>query len=185
MKILLTLSVLCIMDLAHNKTFAQHKVDVIVHPGNELLSIVGMLSDSAPVEKSTYRIEAEQYFSRFKDDPAVQKARRLPYLNCDFPLRLSWAFYDYPDLKLSQPESLLGYENFKFTLEQIQDYFSACLDFYKRSNFRKFYQAHEPEYQRWIASFNRNLYEGGLLATLDSFYRFIPKKKIVNLSSSA
>jgi hypothetical protein len=179
MKKMLACYFLCVACAYGNQSFAQHHVDVIVHPGNELLSIIGMLSDSAPVEKSTYRVEAEQYFSRFKNDPAVQKARKLPFLNCDFPVRLSWAFYDYPDLKLSQPESLQGYEKLKFTLDQIHDYFTASLEFYKRSNFREFYQAHEPEYQRWIASFNRNLYEEGLLATRDSFYRFIPEKKIV------
>lgn len=179
MKILFVLSVLSLTAPFYNQSFAQHKVEVIVHPGNELLSIVGMLSDSAPVEKSAYRVAAEKYFRRFKNDPAVQKARKLSFLNCDFPVRLSWAFYDYPKLKLSPPENLQGYEKFKFTTEQIKDYFTACLRFYKHSGFRKFYQAHEPEYQRWIASFYRNLYEEGFLAAIDSFYRFIPEKKIV------
>jgi hypothetical protein len=170
---------LCFMCASTSSSSAQHKVEVIVYPGSELLSTVHLLSDSAPIERSIYRTEVEKYFAPWKNDPAVQKARRLPYINCDFPLRLSWAFYNYPDLKLSQPETLVGYEDFRFTKAQIQDYFTACLGFYHRSHFKRFYEAHRREYQKWVASFNRNLNEEGLLKDLDDFYGFVPSKKII------
>jgi hypothetical protein len=159
-------------------SLAQPKVKVTVYPGTELLNVVHLLSDSAYVVKSTYRKDIEKYFGKYKNHPAIGKARELPFINCDFPLRLSWAFYDFPKVKLFNPATLVGYEKY-FTKEQVNDYFRVCLDFYNDTRFRKFYKKYRPEYQRWIASFESNLYKEKMLPVLDSFYRFIPEKEIV------
>ena len=170
--------ILAILIGTNSILFAQIKPNVMVHPGTELLNVIQLLSDSAQVVNSTYRKDVAEYFRAFKNDPAVQKARKLPFINCDFPVRLSWSFYDFPNLKLSQPDTLLGYERW-FDKREVQDYLSSALDFYKRTNFKNFYDKEQAEYKKWIASFNRNLYEGGLLSTLDNFYRFTPNKKII------
>jgi len=161
-------------------SFAQLKVSVQVYPGNELISVVELLADSAFGDgiKSTYRRDLLRYFSKYKDERAVKLAHQLPYRNCDFPMRQSWAFYNFPDIKLQPLDNLAGYEG-DFKLTQINDYFAACLQFYHKAKFRKFYDHYRPEYQRWIASFNRNLYEQGMLAAIDSFYRTKPKNEVI------
>lgn len=159
-------------------TKSQPKVTVTIHPGTELLGVIHLLADTGNAVKSTYRKHIEKYFSKYKNHPAIKKAKELPFINCDFPLRLSWSFYGFPNIKLNYPASLMGYEKY-FTKEQIDDYFRACLDFSKDTRFPKFYKKNKQQYQQWINSFERNLYEEKLLVVLDSFYRFIPKKEIL------
>jgi hypothetical protein len=179
-QLLIVCVVLC---MACNQSFAQEKVKVIVHPGTELMNAVWLLSDPDYAVKSTYRVDALKYFSKWKDDSAVLKAKKLPYINCDFPVRLSWVFYDFPNLKLSLPDTLFGYES-EFNKKQVQDYLSACLRFYKRSDFKAFFYKEQPEYKRWIASFNRILRKQNLLPEIDSFYRFpLPRKVIITLGA--
>jgi hypothetical protein len=159
-------------------TRSQSRITVAVYPGTELLNVIQLLSDSAQVTKSTYHQDILNYFGKYKNHPAVQKARDLPFINCDFPLRMSWAFYDFPKPKL-YPFKNLGAYNKYFQTEQVLDYFRACLDFYKDSRFRRFSRKYEQEYDKWISSFKRNLYEAGQLPALDSFYRISPSKEIV------
>lgn len=102
----------------------------------------------------------------------------MPYINCDFPIRLSCAFYNFPDIRLAELNNLGGYEA-DFKLQQINDYFRACVQFYYDSKFWEFYQKYRPHYDQWIASFNRNLYGEKMLAIVDSFYRIPPSRKIV------
>ena len=122
--------------------------------------------------KSTYNAAVLRYFQAYKRHPAVLAARALPFISCDYPVRLSWAFYDYPRLKLAtmQPQHMDGYEDL-VDLNRIQAYFQACQQFYQDTNFQRFYQAQAPEYARWVADFERVLYQDSLLATLDNFYR--------------
>ncbi|MFW2476188.1 MAG: DUF4932 domain-containing protein [Sediminibacterium sp.] len=159
-------------------THSQPKVTVTVHPGTELLSIIHFLSDTAKGVKSTYRKDIEQYFSKYKNHSAIKKAKELPFINCDFPVRLSWAFDNFPRLKLTAPTSLMGYEKY-FTKDRVTDYFRACLAFSKDTRFSQFYKKYKPKYQQWVHSFDRNLQEQNLLTVLDSFYRFVPKKEII------
>lgn len=126
---------------------AQAPVQVMVYPGTELLQVVHLLSDTAETAKSTYNTEVLQYFRAYKRHPAVLKARALPYISCDFPVRLSWAFYNFPDLKVAtmRQERMDGYETV-FDLGQMQAYFEECARFYQDSHFWAFYQAHAPKY---------------------------------------
>lgn len=170
--------IILIAILSGHAALGQGRVSVQVYPGTELLNVVQTLADTGQAVKSTYRQEIIAYFKHFENHRAVKLARALPYINCDFPLRLSWAFYDFPHVKLAKLHSLVGYERW-FTLQQVNDYFVACLEFYNDTKFWDFYQSHQPEYNRWISSFNRNLSEKKLLDTLNSFYRVKPNKDIV------
>lgn len=168
--LLLFCSCVCCAQRAH--------IAVGVYPGVELLNVIQTLADTSKGTRSVYKQDIIQYFGAYRDHPAVQMARSLPLINCDFPVRLSWQFYDFPNAKLEPPDTLGGYEPW-FKKAQVQAYFRACLRFYKDTHFWLFYQQHEAEYQRWVASFNRNLYEQRMLSTLDSFYRIRPAKKIM------
>lgn len=155
-------------------------VHVAVYPGTELLQVIHLLSDTAQMAQSTYNAAVLRYFQRYKQHPAVRMARTLPHISCDFPVRLSWAFYDFPNLKVAamKPEHLDGYET-AGDLNQLQVYFQECARFYRDSQFWGFYQAQAPEYARWVASFERGLYQDKLLATLDGFYRLARDKPVV------
>lgn len=121
-----------------------------------------------------------RYFQKYKRHPAVLKARTLPRINCDFPVRLSWAFYGFPNLKVAtmKAEHMDGYET-DFNLTQMQAYFQDCARFYNDTHFWNFYQAQTPEYARWVSSFERGLYQAKMLTTLDDFYRLKRDKPIV------
>ncbi|MBC8083383.1 MAG: DUF4932 domain-containing protein [Hymenobacter sp.] len=159
---------------------AQAPVNVMVYPGTELLQVIHLLSDTAQLAKSTYNADVLRYFHAHKRHPAVLKARALKYISCDFPVRLSWAFYNFPAVKLAtmKPEHMDGYEK-AFDLGQMQAYFQECVNFYNDTHFWAFYQAQTPHYARWVVSFERGLYQDGMLATIDKFYRLKRDKPIV------
>lgn len=156
---------------------AQLEVSTSIYPGVELLNVIHLLSDSAEVVSTSYAKEVRKYFRKFNDHPAVRKARELALINCDFPLRHAWCFYGFPTIKLHPPDTLWAY-NKRVRTAAVQDYFDACTRFYKESKFRKFFRRYQPVYNKWIETFNKNLYEAGMLASIDSFYRFQPKRKV-------
>jgi len=170
----------CLPGQAQAPTNEQAPIKVVVYPGTELLQVIHLLSDTAQLAQSTYNAEVQRYFHAYRRHPAVLKARALRYISCDFPVRLSWAFYNFPALKLAtmQQAHMDGYET-AFDLGQMQAYFQECVRFYQDTHFWAFYQAHAPEYARWVASFERGLYQDGMLATMDTFYRLKRDKPIV------
>ena len=180
LQFLLVLAFTALLTPSSALSQAQAPVMVRVYPGTELLQVIHLLSDTAYMAKSTYNTAVLRYFQAYKRHPAVLKARTLPFISCDYPVRLGWAFYDYPRLKLAtmQPQYMDGYEDL-VDLNRIQAYFQACLQFYQDTNFQQFYQAQAPEYARWVAEFERGLYQDGMLATLDNFYRLKRDKPVV------
>lgn len=156
---------------------AQLQVKTEVYPGVELLNVIHLLSDSAEIVPSSYAVEVRKRFDAFKDHPAVKKARELALINCDFPLRHSWCFYNFPDIKLRQPDTLGAYNKYVTTVA-LQDYFTACVDFYNESKFWDFFNTCQPNYEKWIRVFHRNLYDEHMLASIDSFYRLKPSNHV-------
>lgn len=157
---------------------AQLQVKTEIYPAVELLNVIHLLSDSVEIVPSTYAIDVRRHFQAFKDHPAVRKARELALINCDFPLRHSWCFYNFPSVQLHQPDTLWAYNKY-VTTAALRDYFRTCMDFYRDSRFWEFFTAYRSNYDKWIQSFNRNLYEDGMLASIDSFYRLKPSNKVV------
>lgn len=157
--------------------YTQLQVKTEVYPGVELLNVIHLLSDSAETVSSTYAADIRKRFNAYKDHPAVQKARELALLNCDFPLRQSWCFYDFPDIKLHLPDTLGAYNKY-VTTKAIQEYLKACVDFYRKSNFWEFIISYQPNYEKWIRSFQHNLIDDNMLATIDGFYRLKPSHSV-------
>lgn len=158
-------------------------VRVLVHPGTELLQIIHLLSDTAQVAESTYNAEVVRYFAPYRRHPAVLAARHLSRaISCDYPVRLSWAFYDFPTLKLAtmQAEHLDGYEQ-EMPLAEVQAYFRQCLQFAQDAHFTEFYQAHAPQYASWVREFEAGMKQQKLLETIAQFYR-LPRQKPVALT---
>ena len=158
-------------------------VRVLVHPGTELLQIIHLLSDTAQVAESTYNTEVVRYFASYRRHPAVLAARHLSRsISCDYPVRLSWAFYDFPNLRLAtlRPEHMDGYEQ-EMAVAEVQAYFRQCLQFAQDTHFTEFYQAHAPQYASWVREFENGMKQQKLLETIDQFYR-LPRQKPVALT---
>jgi hypothetical protein len=159
----------------------QTPVQVLVHPGTELVEVVELLTDTIPHARSTYNQEVLTYFQAYRNHPAVQEARRLrrrDQLSCDFPVRVSWALYHFPNVQLATMTNMDGYEEI-FSLTQTQAFLQLCVRFAQDTHFWAFFQAHTAEYASWIADFNRGLYHDGQLAKLDAFYRVKRSKEVV------
>ncbi|NJM25897.1 MAG: DUF4932 domain-containing protein, partial [Bacteroidia bacterium] len=144
-----------------------------VHQGSELISIVQLLAGRAEYKRSAYEDIVLNYFGSYKDHPAVKQAAELNLMNCDFPLRLSWAFYDFDHIKVQQIETLVGYEDFA-DIQKIRAFFEACKTFYFDTHFAEFYERQKPAYAKWVASFEKNLYQDGMFAEIDNFYKLDP-----------
>lgn len=168
----------CITAWLPSKAQSPAPVRVLVHPGTELLQIIHLLSDTAQVAASTYNTEVVRYFAPYRRHPAVLAARHLSRgISCDYPVRLSWAFYDFPTLKLAslRAEHMDGYEQ-EMPVAEVQAYFRKCLQFAQDTHFTEFYQAHAPQYASWVREFKEGMKQQKLLATIDQFYR-LPRQK--------
>lgn len=153
-------------------------VRVLVHPGTELLQIIHLLSDTAEVAKSTYNADVIRYFTPYRRHPAVLAARHLSRrISCDYPVRLSWAFYGFPELKLAsiKAEYMDGYEQ-EMPLTEVQAYFRQCLQFARDAHFVEFYQDHKAQYASWVKEFEAGMKQQKLLESIDQFYR-LPRQK--------
>ncbi|NML67735.1 DUF4932 domain-containing protein [Hymenobacter sp. RP-2-7] len=158
-------------------------VRVLVYPGTELLQVIHLLSDTAQLAQSTYNAEVARYFAPYKRHPAVLAARHLSRrISCDFPVRLSWAFYDFPNVKLAtmRPEHMDGYETV-MPLAEVQAYFQQCVAFYHDAHFWEFYQAHAAQRAGWVRAFEQGMKQQQLLETIQQFYR-LPRQKPVALT---
>ena len=178
-----TVTVLCLNAWLPSLAQPSGPVRVLVHPGTELLQIVHLLSDTAQVAESTYNAEVMRYFAPYRRHPAVRAARHLSRsISCDYPVRLSWAFYGFPNLKLAamQPEHMDGYEQ-EMPIAEVQAYFRQCLQFAQDAHFVEFYQAHAPQHASWVQEFEAGMKQQKLLETIDQFYR-LPRQKPVALT---
>jgi hypothetical protein len=149
------------------------RITVTVHPGIELLTVVQLLAGKYPVpNKSVYAEETETYFASFANHPAVRLARRLPKVYTDLP-ELGYCLDNFPEVRLHYPEQANWYTmNGKDT---IQAYLRLCRQFSKDSHFWAFYQRHQADYAAWAKPMQARLASAGLVAKLDSFYRFRTK----------
>lgn len=146
------------------------RITVTVHPGIELLTIVQLLAGKySPPNKSIYAKETEAYFAAFAHHPAVQLARRLPKVYFDLP-ELGYCLDNFPQVRLHYPAQTNWYTmNGKDT---IQAYLRLCQQFSQDSHFWAFYQQHQADYAAWAQPVRARLLREGLVAKLDSFYRF-------------
>ena len=150
-----------------------NRITVTVHPGIEVFTIVQLLAGKYPMpNKSAYAKEVEAYFAPFANHPAVQQARRLPKVYTDLP-ELGYCLDNFPAVRLHYPAQTNWYTlNGKDT---IQTYMRRCKQFAEDTHFWAFYQQHQADYTAWAKPLQAQLASEGLVARLDSFYRFRTK----------
>lgn len=149
---------------------ATDRITVTVHPGVELLTIVQLLAGKyPPPNKSGYAEATEAFFAPFAHHPAVQLARRLPKVYFDLP-ELGYCFDNFPAVRLHYPAQTNWYT--MNGQDTIQAYLRLCQRFAADSHFWAFYQQHQADYAAWAQPVHARLVREGLVAKLDSFYRF-------------
>ncbi len=155
-------------------TLAQ-RYEVKVHPGTELMHIVNYLAGvyGPAVSGSTYQKDVDQWFSKYKDHPAVTKASELPYN--DF-VDLGWCI-EYPSMKLTYPEDY-GYFSMMKPKQFLEEYLRLCHQFAIDSDFKKFYQQQRVNYERWEKQFIFALQRDKPLDVLENFYQVSIDKQI-------
>jgi hypothetical protein len=148
----------------------QDQLKVTVHPGVELLTIIQILADKYPQPRtSAYSKEVFDYFGKYKDHPAVKKARSFSKTYFDMT-ELGWCMSDFPYIKIYEPIDLVWYQyNGK---ENTLEYLKLCKDFFNDTNFWDFYQQHVGRYQKWGVPIKAKIDSGLLIDKLKEFYRY-------------
>jgi len=144
--------------------------EVNVHPGQELMTIIQILAEKYPdPNASNYQADFEKHFLPFAKHAAVEQLRSIPgKVYTDLP-EMGWCFSDFPNFKLHLPEENSWYE--LYGKDTVQQALRLAIDFAKDSDFWSFYQAHQPDYQRWAKEVEHTLDSLSYVRLLDEFYR--------------
>ncbi len=149
---------------------ATERLEVTVHPGIELFTVVQVLAGQYPTpNKSAYAKDVERHFGSFTNHPAVEYARKIGRLYTDVA-ELGYCFDNFPNIRVHFPEKLSWYD--RYGRDTVQTYMKLCRQFYDDTNFWDFYQQHRADYATWSRQVYDDLMKKGLVAKLDSFYRF-------------
>ncbi|MBO9562527.1 MAG: DUF4932 domain-containing protein [Niastella sp.] len=147
----------------------QLKVDV--HPGIELFTIVQILADKYPdPNPSVYTTEAMEYFSRYKDHPAVKKVAAFENTYTDL-VELGWCMSGFPNIKIYEPAADLNWYRY-YGRENVLEYMRLCRDFFNDTHFWDFFQQHAASYAAWGAVLKAKVDSAGLVQKLQGFYRY-------------
>ncbi|TDK23782.1 DUF4932 domain-containing protein [Luteimonas aestuarii] len=140
---------------------------VAVHPGTELLHVINYLARvyGPPVRDYDYRRAVDAWFGHLREHPAVVHARTLPYN--DFA-ELGWAL-EFPGPTLVEPEGF-GHLGLIKDEAYLREYLRLAVAFARDADFSGFFAAHEADYARWVAEFERRMREADPLPQLADFY---------------
>ena len=161
---------ICLIALLPVFSKAQERLQVNVHPGVELLTIIQILAERyPPPNPSAYSQDFKAYFEKYKDHPAVKKAASLKKVFTDLT-ELGWCMSDFPNIKIYEPKESVWYDlNGR---DNIIEYLKLCRDFFNDTHFWDFYKQHEQQYLAWAASLKAKVDSAQLVQRLQDFYRF-------------
>ncbi|GAA3957065.1 DUF4932 domain-containing protein [Mucilaginibacter dorajii] len=161
---------LILLFVAPLRGFCQDELRVNVHPGIELFTIVQILADGYPKPNpSAYTTEAMAYFEKYKDHPAVKKARSFGKTYTDL-VELGWCMSNFPDIKIYEPADLGWYK--MYGKENVLEYMSLCRDFFNDTHFWAFFEQHQTRYTQWGDALKAQVDSGKLVKKLKDFYGF-------------
>ncbi len=146
------------------------KVEVNVHPGVELLTVIQKLSGKFPKSTpSKYNDEVMRYFSKYKNAKAVKILQSIENrLYPDFT-ELGFCFSDFPNFELNIPENADWYTY--YTKEKVQAFLKSSKDFAIETNFYEFYKKYKEQYQSWGEPIRKGLKKDQLIEKLNDFYK--------------
>lgn len=164
----------------YTKTNARHPY-VCTDENVELMEVVARLADNSIFNNSyapRYQRDCDEYFAAFKTHPAVDWMRgQLPRYGISYDavpwmgLHLKWNGQVFSVI----PNCNKNYK--RWPKEAVNEFVPLLDDFYVKSNFHKFYVAHEPMYKAAVDSVRTNI---AAYIDLDWFDRFFKVKDKVD-----
>ncbi|ASU31908.1 DUF4932 domain-containing protein [Mucilaginibacter xinganensis] len=152
------------------QVFCQDQLNVTVHPGVELFTIVQILAGKyAEPNPSAYSKEVMDYFGKYKEHPAVKKAISFDKVYPDL-VELGWCMSDFPNIKIYEPADLNWYK--MYGKENVLEYIRLCKDFFNDTHFWQFFQQHQARYNKWGDELKANVDSGKLIKKLQDFYKY-------------
>ncbi|MCX6218522.1 DUF4932 domain-containing protein [Spirosoma sp.] len=149
---------------------ASKRIEVTVHPGIELFTVVQLLAGQYKMPTpSAYAKAVETYFKPYANHPAVEQVKKMGRVYADLA-ELGYCFDAFPAIRIYYPDSLHWYK--KYGKDTVQTYMRLCKQFAQETKFWDFYQQHQPDYKAWATPVQQELTQKGWVAKLDSFYRF-------------
>jgi hypothetical protein len=146
------------------------RVDITVHPGIELFTIVQLLAGQYKMPNpSAYAKAVETHFSPYAKHPAVEQVKKMGRVYADLA-ELGYCFDQFPAIRIYYPDSLHWYK--KYGKDTVQTYMKLCKQFAQETKFWDFYQQNRADYTAWAEPVQKELAQQGWVAKLDSFYRF-------------
>lgn len=152
-------------------------VNIFIDKRMELISIVQLLSgyDDVGYYESDYKQDVLEYFSAYKDHPAVTALFNLwmyGALEHQKPYKLMLYLTQPPEMEIDiskVPEDLILSSRSE---KDLLDFIALMNCFYNESNFEKFYTSHQNTYQSYKKDFIENVDLIELVDSLKNFYGF-------------
>ena len=154
---------------------SENRFTLTVDPRMELLAVVQHFSSWAPgghiKSKTAYKGDIDHYFEGFQDHPAIAKVEDLVRLGFthDAPVAFMLHHDHPPELVQKHPYSdyLITRANGE---ENLLEFADALRDFARKTNFMRFYQAHQALYATQVTEV-KSLIEGNdYVQALEDFY---------------
>eukprot|EP01132_Coremiostelium_polycephalum_P021068 gene21068-25040_t len=166
-----TILTLLMIPLISMKISAQERLQVNVHPGIELFTIIQLLSDQLPdPNPSSYSKEVMDYFKKYRKHPAVLKVKSFDKVYPDLT-ELGWTMTNFPAIKIYEPTENINWYKY-YGKKNVLEYLKLARDFAQKSNFWAFYSAHQDNYKKWAEDIRKGVLESGTMEQLQQFYGF-------------
>ncbi len=163
--------ILLLLLITPLKGISQEKLKVNVHPGVELFTVIQILAEQYPKpNQSAYSTEAMAYFEKYKDHPAVQKAKSFGKTYTDL-VELGWCMSGFPNIKIYEPVGDINWYKM-YGKENVLEYIRLCKDFFNDSHFWAFFQQHQQRYTQWGDALKAQVDSGKLVKKLVDFYGY-------------
>jgi Domain of unknown function (DUF4932) len=154
----------------------KRKLNVQVDERMEFLTVIQVLSDYPVLNQSEnleYRKDIEKYFEKYRQHSAVQLTKKIyrRFFGFDKPVNYIYHF-SFPDFQQTSKFSEIDLVSYKFnehkdTLNLLLKLFK---DFYKKSNFKTFFDNHKPFYNSLTKNVKIELAKFDIINILEKHY---------------
>ena len=153
------------------------RIRVVVDPRIELMTIVFRLAGNVEYSYSgvaSYAKDVDAHFERFKNHPAVVRARELHkarHISFGDPIVLALTITDPPALAERVPLDPFPDPRTRWTPADARAFLADLRVFARDANVSAFFAAHDSLYRTSVARLETMLGEAGLSGWLDRFFR--------------
>ncbi|MBL7717650.1 MAG: DUF4932 domain-containing protein [Flavipsychrobacter sp.] len=151
------------------------KVNVLVDERMEFLTVIQYLSGYPVLTQAdlTYKKEIDEYFRDYRDHPAVTLYRGVYERFLGFDAAPTYLYhFSFPGFR--QVSGFSEDELNHFRYQQHEDTLSLLLqqfkDFYRRTEFRRFYNDHRTFYDSLVAPIQLKIDESNIISIMEAHY---------------